>query len=264
MKPILQYLIPALVVGSFSLVGKLEAQVAPPVPTKAAGESASGATSVRPSSRSGADDDFLPEAYARDRHQATWANSPFGREVLPPPPEEEGPKGPDPWEGWKIAAIDKFGGNFTVGLTTKKNEFVLLKVGEENEEHGITVTKVESSGAISDAVIFLTDGSRSGEISFDSARLSQQAKGAPAAKAKPRAAATSQNRNAVPQTPQQRAAAAAAAKQSQAKISTHLQNAASTPPRPGTATQAQPAATTPTPPTRSRRRSVVLPPSSRR
>lgn len=264
MKPIFQHVIPAFLVGSVSLMGELDAQVAPPVRTKAAAEAPLGNTADR--TAKGGADDFLPEAYARDRHQSTWENSPFGRQVLPPPPEEEGPKGPDPWEGWKIAAIDKFGGNFTVGLTTKKNEFVLLKVGEENEEHGITVTKVESSGAISDAVIFLTDGSRSGEISFDSARLSQQAKGAPAAKAQPRAAAAAQNRAAVPQTPQQRAAAAAAAKQSQAKINSHLQNSTA-PPRPGTATQAQPAAraTTPTPPsTRSRRRSVVLPPSSRR
>ena len=124
--------------------------------------------------------DFFPEAYRLDRHEKTWAASPFSREVLPPPPPEV-KKGPDPWEGWKLSAIDRFGGQYTVGLTDKKNKFHVLKVGEENED-GIMITKVESNGRLKDTVIHLAEGSRSGTIEFVSSRLSMATKGAPVPK----------------------------------------------------------------------------------
>jgi hypothetical protein len=130
--------------------------------------------------------DFFPETYRLDRHEKTWEVSPFSREVLPPPPPEV-KQGPDPWEGWKLSAIDRFGGQYTVGLTDKKNKFHVLKVGEENDD-GIMITKVESNGRLKDTVIHLAEGSRSGTIEFVSSRLSMASKGAPVPKAAPKKA----------------------------------------------------------------------------
>jgi hypothetical protein len=131
---------------------------------------------------------YFPKAFKRDRHEKTWASSPFSREVLPPPPPEI-KRGPDPWEGWKLCAIDRFDGKYTVGLTDKKNKFHVLKVGEENED-GITITKVESNGRLKDTVIHLAEGSRTGTIEFASSRLSMAAKGAPVPKSAPKKSAT--------------------------------------------------------------------------
>lgn len=131
---------------------------------------------------------YFPKAYKLDRHEKTWAASPFSREVLPPPPPEI-KRGPDPWEGWKLCAIDRFDGKYTVGLTDKKNKFHVLKVGEENED-GITITKVESNGRLKDTVIHLAEGSRTGTIEFVTSRLSMAAKGAPVPKAAPKSTAS--------------------------------------------------------------------------
>lgn len=124
--------------------------------------------------------DFFPEAYRLDRHEPTWSASPFSREVLPPPPPEM-KQGPDPWKDWKLATIDRFGGKYTVGLVDKKNKFHLMKLDEENED-GIKITKVESNGRLSDTVIHLASGTRTGTLDFDSKRLSVASKGAPVPK----------------------------------------------------------------------------------
>ncbi len=129
---------------------------------------------------------FFPKAYLPDRHEKTWSASPFSREVLPPPPPEV-KKGPDPWEGWKLCAVDRFGGKYTVGLTDKKNKVHVFKVGEENED-GIMITKVESNGKLKDTVIHLSEGVRTGTIEFTSSRLSMAPKGAPAPKTAPKKA----------------------------------------------------------------------------
>ena len=97
----------------------------------------------------------------------------------PAPPAKE--TGPSPWEGWRLAAVDKFGDQYTVGLTNKKGEFRLLSVGDETDE-GVKLTKVESNGVIGETTIYLTGGGHSGPLSFDSKRLSSPVKGAPVPK----------------------------------------------------------------------------------
>jgi hypothetical protein len=237
-----------IVLGAALPLGDARAQIAPPAPAVA---SDSGKTGVN---------DFLPEAYRADRHSSTWSRSPFSREVLPPPAGPTGPQGPTPWDGWQIAAVDKFGGEYTVGLISKKNEFHLLKVGQANDD-GVKVTKVESTGVISETVVHLSDGVRTGEIAFNSKRLTSAPKGAPGPKPGGKAAVRPVARRI---TPQQAAAAKAAKQRAAAQLHNHLQNSVKTPQangRPGAAsTPGNPAASS----SRVRRRSVVLPPSTRR
>ncbi len=208
-------------------------------------------------------DDFLPEAFRPDRHASTWMNSPFSREVLPPAAGPSGPTGPAVWDGWKIAAVDKFGGQYSVGLVSKKGEFFLLKVGQEHEETEVKVTKVESNGVISETVIHVTDGSQSGTITFDTKRLTTASKGGAAPKA-PTNRAPARPTTGRPQlTPQQVAAQQAAKKRAAAQLHTHLQQSANA----QLLKQRQNAAAGNAPTTgntnRVKRRAVVLPPSTR-
>jgi hypothetical protein len=129
---------------------------------------------------------FFPQTYRLDRHEKTWAASPFSREVLPPPPPEV-KRGPDPWEDWRLSSVDRFGGIYRVGFRDKKNKLHRFKVGEENED-GIMISKVESNGRLKDTVIHLAGGSRTGTIGFDPKRLSMATKGAPAPKGAPKKA----------------------------------------------------------------------------
>ena len=182
---------------------------------------------------------FFPKAYRLDRHEKTWAASPFSREVLPPPPPEV-KRGPDPWEGWKLCAVDRFGGKYTVGMTDKKNKFHVLKVGEENED-GIMITKVESNGRLKDTVIHLSEGSRTGTIEFASSRLSMAAKGAPVPKSAPKKAPSKSVSRPHGMTKEQAAALLKKKAEQQKTIRAHMMKASSKKPEP-------------------RKRSVVLPP----
>ena len=243
-----------IVLGAATLLGEARAQTAPPAPP------APPASAVAPGSGKAGSNEFLPEAYRADRHSSTWSRSPFSREVLPPPAGPTGPQGPTPWDGWQIAAVDKFGGEYTIGLISKKNEFHLLKVGQANDD-GVKITKVESTGVISETVVHLTDGTRTGEIAFDSKRLTSASKGAPTPKATggkgPVRPSTRQL------TPQQAAAAQAAKQRAAAQLHNHLRQSVNTSkPQPGAS---NPAGTTnPASSSRVRRRSVVLPPATRR
>ena len=211
-------------------------------------------------------EDFLPKPFRADRHASTWSNSPFTREVLPPPAGPTGPQGPAPWDGWKIAAVDKFGGEYSVGLVSKKNEFMLLKVGQTHEDSGVTVTKVDGSGVITDTVVYVTDGTRQGEIEFDTKRLVAAPKGAPKPATNNRP--PQQNRPAPKPTPQQAAAAAAAKQRAAAELTAHLQksvapgNSGARPAGQTGTAGSRPAAGSST--DRVKRRSVVLPPPSNR
>ena len=120
-------------------------------------------------------------AYDFQNHNSTWDDSPFSRRIVEPPPPPAKETGPSPWEGWKLAAVDKFGDSYTVGLTTKKGEFRLLKMGEETED-GVKLTKVESNGVIGETTIFLSGNGHSGPLTFDVKRLSAPVKGAPVPK----------------------------------------------------------------------------------
>jgi len=182
---------------------------------------------------------FFPESYSLNRHEKTWAASPFSREVLPPPPPEV-KKGPDPWEGWKLCAVDRFGGKYTVGLTDKKNKVHVLKVGEENED-GIMITKVESNGRLKDTVIHLSEGSRTGTIEFASSRLSMAPKGAPAPKAAPKKAPSKTAARPHGMSKEQAAALLKKRAEQQKQIREHMMKASQKKPEP-------------------KRRSVVLPP----
>ena len=126
-----------------------------------------------------APDEAAPYDY--QRHSPTWSDSPFSRKIVEPPAPPAKETGPSPWEGWRLAAVDKFGDDYTVGLTNKKGEFRLLSVGDETDE-GVKLTKVESNGIISETTIYLTGGGHSGPLSFDSKRLSSPVKGAPVPK----------------------------------------------------------------------------------
>lgn len=126
-----------------------------------------------------APDESAPYDY--QRHSPTWSDSPFSRKIVEPPAPPAKETGPSPWEGWRLAAVDKFGDEYTVGLTNKKGEFRLLSVGDETDE-GVKLTKVESNGIISETTIYLTGGGHSGPLTFDSKRLSSPVKGAPAPK----------------------------------------------------------------------------------
>jgi hypothetical protein len=205
-------------------------------------------------------DDFLSEAFNPQEHASTWANPPFSRQVLPDvaAPEETGPP---IWDGWQIAAVDKFKGKFTVGLVTKKNEFRLIKEGETHDAESVTLVSVESNGIITDTVVHLSGGGRTGTLTFDQARLASGPKNAPKAPAKP--IRTAPQRPVRTATPQQAAAQAQAKAQAQQELNKHLNAATAAQPTTGGAPAAggaQPAAAAPTP-TRTRRRSVVLPPS---
>ena len=129
-----------------------------------------------------APDEAAPYDY--QRHSPTWSDSPFSRKIVEPPAPPAKETGPSPWEGWRLAAVDKFGDDYTVGLTNKKGEFRLLSVGDETDE-GVKLTKVESNGIISETTIYLTGGGHSGPLSFDSKRLSSPVKGAPVPKKAP-------------------------------------------------------------------------------
>ena len=120
-------------------------------------------------------------SYDYQIHSPTWGDSPFSRKIVEPPAPPAKETGPSPWEGWRLAAVDKFGDQYTVGLTNKKGEFRLLSVGDETDE-GVKLTKVESNGVIGETTIYLTGGGHSGPLSFDSKRLSSPVKGAPAPK----------------------------------------------------------------------------------
>ncbi len=119
--------------------------------------------------------------YDYQNHNSTWEDSPFSRRIVEPPPPAAKETGPSPWDGWKLAAVDKFGDSYTVGLTTKKGEFRLLKMGEETED-GVKLTKVESNGVIGETTIFLTGNGHSGPLTFDVKRLSAPVRGAPVPK----------------------------------------------------------------------------------
>ena len=119
--------------------------------------------------------------YDYQNHNSTWEDSPFSRRIVEPPPPPAKETGPSPWDGWRLAAVDKFGDSYTVGLTTKKGEFRLLKMGEETED-GVKLTKVESNGVIGETTVFLSGNGHSGPLTFDVKRLSAPVKGAPVPK----------------------------------------------------------------------------------
>ena len=114
---------------------------------------------------------------------------------MEPPPLAAKETGPSPWDGWRLAAVDKFGGSYTVGLTTKKGEVRLLKIGEETED-GVKLTKVESNGVIGETTVFLSGNGHSGPLTFDVKRLSSPVRGAPVPKK-----AVSKTKGKLPQRP---------------------------------------------------------------
>ena len=244
-----------LVVAQFAPAQEREVPATAPTPVAANSAEVGGSVG-------GTGDDFLPEAFRPDRHASTWMNSPFSREVLPPAAGPSGPTGPAEYDGWTIAAVDKFGGEYSVGLVSKKGEFFLLKVGQEHEKTDVKVTKVESNGVISETVIHVTDGMQSGTIAFDTKRLTTASKGGVAPKA-PANRAPSRPTTGRPLTPQQAAAQQAAKKRAAAQLHNHLQKSANT----QLLKQRQNAAAGNPPTTgstnRVKRRAVVLPPSTR-
>ena len=130
-------------------------------------------------SLSSADEDFLPVRHEPARHASTWSNSPFSRTVLPaqappPPPDDSIAK------GWTLTAIDHFDGEFTIGMRDGKNKFHSLRPDTPSGD-GIWVCKIERGKNLSDTVVHITDGTRTGKVIYDQSRA--------LANAKPKAAA---------------------------------------------------------------------------
>ena len=220
-----------LVVAQFAPAQEREVPATAPTPVAASSAEVGGSVG-------GTGDDFLPEAFRPDRHASEY-------------------------DGWTIAAVDKFGGEYSVGLVSKKGEFFLLKVGQEHEKTDVKVTKVESNGVISETVIHVTDGMQSGTIAFDTKRLTTASKGGVAPKAPANRAPSRPTTGRPKLTPQQAAAQQAAKKRAAAQLHNHLQKSANT----QLLKQRQNAAAGNPPTTgstnRVKRRAVVLPPSTR-
>ncbi len=107
--------------------------------------------------------DFLPPGHSPETHRPTWENPPFSRELLR---QTEGTAAEArEGTGWHLTALDFFDGEYTIGVTTKKNEFLTLKVGVATPD-GIWVSRVESNGILRDAVVYITDGRRTERIRY--------------------------------------------------------------------------------------------------
>ena len=192
---------------------------------------------------------FFPQTYRLDRHEKTWAASPFSREVLPPPPPEV-KKGPDPWEGWKLTGRDRVDGQWRVKFRDKKNKLHRFTIGEENED-GILITKIESKGTLKngtvvngrlqDTVAYIAGGSRTGTIDFDVKQLGIATKGAPVPKGAPKKAPSKTVERKHGMSKEQAAALLKQRAAQQKTIREHMMKASQKKPEP-------------------KRRSVVLPP----
>lgn len=204
-------------------------------------------------------DEFLPPSYEPRRYAASWSNSPFEREILPPVVDEV--EEVNELNDYRVVGIGKLRGKYLITLVDKKGKY--SNVEEKPNKDGLFVVSVADGTNPQEAEVVIKQGELQATIGFDENNLKATPKGGAGVPAQGRQPNPAVRQNPAGNTPQPNVPTPAqpqagtpnagkpAAQGNQALIE-HLRRSTQAP------NPATPQGTPDSPP---KRRRVVLPPS---